>query len=437
MKKISPEIKKIFKTYWPLAISWLFMAADTPMITAFVSRMNDPKNVLAAHGSTYPLILLIESPVIMLTSASLTLCCDGKNYKRVKRLMLWICLYVTFLHAVFCIPPVFELIFDRILGIPQELLPYCHQELIFVIPWSGLIGYRRFYQGILIRAGKSGKVTIGTIIRMVTMFSSLAIFLALKDHCTGAIAAGTSLTVCVALEGLYNGIEGHKTAGESLLHLETAEPLITWKELILFVFPLVMTKFMNNIWMSIGSGAVSRMAEPVISLAVWPVISALLTLINSWGSAMLETALAQLSVKGMRRHLERFTLYVTIFTLLLFLMFALPPMNDIWFVKISSLRSELAEVSKKAFPLVILAPLLSPLLNFYQAVLVKGKRTIAVFESLMVFLVVIFTVLGFGLVTNRWMGIYVIVCGMSLATAGQVLWMRFRAHQVEKKADLT
>ena len=34
MKKISPEIKKLFKTYWPLAVSWLFMAADTPLLTA-------------------------------------------------------------------------------------------------------------------------------------------------------------------------------------------------------------------------------------------------------------------------------------------------------------------------------------------------------------------------------------------------------------------
>ena len=436
MKKISPEIKKLFKTYWPLAVSWLFMAADTPLITAYVSRMHDPKNVLAANGTAYPLILLIESPVIMLTSASLTLCIDGKNYKRMRKLMLIICAFVTFMHALICVPPVFNLIFVSILGAPVELLDYIHTELIYVIPWSGLIGLRRFNQGVLIRSGKSGKVTIGTVIRIVTMFITLNIFLALKDRCTGAMVAGASLTICVALESLYNEIEGHKTAVQNLVPLETAEPLITWKELILFVSPLIMTKLMNNIWMSIGSGTVSRMINPVISLAVWPVISSLLNILNCWGSAINETALAQLSVKGMRKPLERFTLYVTIFVLLLFLMFALPPMNDIWFIKISSLTPELAEVSKKALPFVILVPLLSPVQNFYQAVLVKGKKTAAIFESLLVFLVVIFAALGIGLVTNRWMGIYVIVVGMSLSTAGQVLWLRFRARQVEKSMNI-
>ncbi len=48
------ELKKIFAAYWPPAVSWLFMAVDTPAITAVVSRMNDPQNVPAAHGMTYP-----------------------------------------------------------------------------------------------------------------------------------------------------------------------------------------------------------------------------------------------------------------------------------------------------------------------------------------------------------------------------------------------
>ncbi len=425
------KMKEIFSTYWPLAISWLFMAADTPAITAIVSRMNDPKNVLAAHGTAYPLMLMIEAPVIMLTSASLALCCDGKNYRRMYRLMVFICLLVTALHALICIPPVFELVFVKILGTPPELLSYCHEELVFVIPWSGLIGFRRFNQGVLIRTGRSHKVTIGTVIRIVSMLGSLFIFLALKDRCTGARAAGMSMTICVALESLYNGIAGHKAAMRDLIPLETDEPLITRQELSAFVLPLILTTFMSNIWMSIGSAAVSRMIDPVSSLAVWPVISSMLSLLKCWGNAINETALAKLRIPDMRRQLERFTFLVTIWTLLLFLMFALPPVNDLWYIRVSSLRPDLAAISKSAFPLVILVLLLCPVQNYYQAILVNRKRTRSVFISLLVFLAVIFVVFCFGLVLKRWMGIYIIVCGMSLATAAQVLFLRSRAMQPE------
>ncbi len=431
MREYKDKLKAIFKTYWPLAVSWLFMAVDTPAITAIVSRMNDPKNVLAAHGTTYPLILLIESPVLMLTSASLALCCDGKNYRRIRRMAILICLAVTALHALICVPPIFDLVFVKILNTPRELLAYCHEELLFVIPWSGLIGFRRFNQGILIRTGRSGKVTIGTILRMVTMLGSLFIFLALKDRCTGARAAGLSLSLCVALESIYNGIEGHKAAVRELSGLETDEPLITWNELSAFVYPLVLTSLMNNIWMSIGSAAVNRMIEPVISLAVWPVISSMLSLLKSWGNAINETTLAKLPEPGMRKPMERFTLYVTVFTLLVFLAFALPPVNDLWYLKVSSLRSDLAEVSKSAFPFVILVPVLCPVQQYYQAILISRKRTDAVFVSLLVYLAVVVAVFSVGLYTKRWMGIYVMVSGMSLATAGQVLFLRSRVRRTD------
>ncbi len=430
MRNDKEKIKEIFNTYWPLAASWLLMAADTPAITAFISRMNDPKNVLAAHGTAYPLVLIVETPVLMLTSVSLSLCVDGKNYRRIRILMVGICILVTFLHALVCVPPVFSFIFTRILNTPPELLPYCHEELLFVIPWSGLIGYRRFNQGVLIRCGRSKQITVGTVLRVIGIFGTLFTCLALKDHMTGARAAGLALTISVAVESFYNAWQGNKTAGEKLLPLETDEPLITWKQLADFTLPLLLTHFLNENWMIIGSAAVSRMIDPVTSLAVWPVMTSLMMLIECWGYAVNETALAQLPHPEMRKPLVSFVGIVTGFSFLLFLIFALPPMNGWWYTTVSSLRPELAAVSKTAFPIAFLIPLIYPALNYYQAVLMNGKWTRPIFESLLVFLAVIFTVLGIGVLTNRWLGVYVIMLGRSLATGAQVLWLRHRAKLV-------
>ena len=432
MNDTKQKMKDIFSTYWPLAVSWLLMAADTPAITAFISRMNDPKNTLAAHGTAYPLVLIVETPVLMLTSVSLSLCVDGKNYRRIKKLMVMICLFVTVLQILICVPPIFSFIFGRILNAPAELLPYCREELICVIPWTGLIGLRRFNQGVLIRCGRSKKITIGTIIRVLTIFGTLFTCLALKDRMTGARAAGLSLTISVALESFYNTWQGSIAAKEQLLPLETAEPLITWKQLGNFTMPLIMTHFLNENWMLIGSAAVSRMIDPVTSLAVWPVMTSLLLLIECWGYAVNETALARLPQPEMKQPLIRFTLYVTGFSFLLFLVFALPPANDLWYTSVSSLKPELAAVSKIAFPMAFLIPLVFPAMNYYQALLIHGKWTRSIFESLLVFLAVIFTILGIGVMAKRWMGVYVIMIGRSVAITAQVLWLRFRARQMEK-----
>ena len=433
MKNDKKHIREIFSTYWPLAISWLLMAADTPAITAFISRMNDPKNALAAHGTAYPLVLLIETPVLMLTSIALTLCVDGKNYRRIRSMMAGICLFVTFLHALVCVPPVFSFIFGHLLHTPPELLNYCHEELLFVIPWSGLIGYRRFNQGVLIRCGKSRKITVGTILRVSGIFGTLFTCLALKDHITGARAAGLSLTISVAIESFYNAWQGHLAAKEQLLPLDSAEPLISWPRLRDFTLPLLLTNILNETWMFIGSAAISRMIDPVTSLAVWPVMTSLLLLIECWGYAINETALARLPDPEMKQPLRRFTAYVTGFSILLFLIFALPPVNEIWYTSVSSLKPELAAVSKLAFPIAFMIPLVFPSVNYYRAFLMNGKWTRPIFESLLVFLAVIFSVLGIGVFANRWMGVYVIMTGRSLANTAEMLWLRFRSKQLEKR----
>lgn len=431
MKDEKTKIREIFNTYWPLAISWLLMAADTPAITAFISRMNDPKNVLAAHGTAYPLVLLIETPVLMLTSVALSLCIDAKNYRRIRTLMIGICLTVTFLHALVCVPPVFSLLFEHLLNTPPELLDYCREELLFVIPWSGLIGYRRFNQGVLIRCGRSRKITVGTILRVIGIFGTLFTCLALKDHMTGARAAGLSLTISVAIESFYNAWQGHLAAKEQILPLETAEPLISWDRLRNIVLPLLMTNILNETWMFIGSAAISRMIDPVTSLAVWPVMTSLLLLIECWGYAVNETALAQLVHPEMKPAIRRFIGYITCFSFLLFLIFALPPVNELWYSSVSSLKPELVSVSKKAFPIAFLIPLVFPTVHYYQAVLMNGQWTRPIFESLLVFLAVIFSVLGIGVLANRWMGVYVMMTGRCLATAAEMLWLRFRTKQLE------
>ncbi|HNY94481.1 MAG TPA: hypothetical protein PKJ88_07250, partial [Flexilinea sp.] len=65
MSSDKEKIKQIFNIFWPLAISWLFMAVDIPFVSAIVSRMPQPEINLAAHSIVYPIALIIEAPIIM------------------------------------------------------------------------------------------------------------------------------------------------------------------------------------------------------------------------------------------------------------------------------------------------------------------------------------------------------------------------------------
>jgi hypothetical protein len=79
-----PDERSVFSAWWPLATSWLFMGLELPAVSAALARLPDPTISLAAYGGViFPLALLIESPIIMLLSASTALSKDLRSHQLV------------------------------------------------------------------------------------------------------------------------------------------------------------------------------------------------------------------------------------------------------------------------------------------------------------------------------------------------------------------
>ncbi|HQN62140.1 MAG TPA: hypothetical protein PLG96_01450 [Flexilinea sp.] len=429
MSSDKEKIKQIFNIFWPLAISWLFMAVDIPFVSAIVSRMPQPEINLAAHSVVYPIALIIEAPIIMMLSVSLALSKDKKNYRRIYKFMMILCAGLTIIHASISCTPLFYLVVGNLMGAPKELLPYARVEMIMMIPWTWAIGYRRFYQGILIRNGHSKQVTIGTIIRMSFLIGVLLIGYRLQDFVSGTMTAGAALSSGVIAEGLFCGLKGRKTADRDFEEGELSE-LISWGELIRFVIPLILTQIINLGWTSLGSAAMSRMINPIASLAVWPVLSGLLNIIKSFGSACNETTLSVINREGFYKADRRFTFYIAIFSTLFYAALIVTPLGRFWFEGLSSLTPELSDLAKKALPMIFLVPFVNTYLNFYQAILLAGKKTSGFLESLLIYLIFMISILYIGILTQKWEGIYVIMIGMNIAVLAQTLWTRFRAKKI-------
>ena len=86
------------------------------------------------------------------------------------------------------------------MGLPSEVAGLAGRSMIFLVLWPAAIGFRRFYQGILIRDGRPQAVTWGTVIRLVTM-AATGLLLALALHLPGASVGAGALGVGVLAEG--------------------------------------------------------------------------------------------------------------------------------------------------------------------------------------------------------------------------------------------
>ena len=112
----------IFRTWLPLAASWLLMGAELPLLSAIVARLDNPTIHLAAYsGIVFPLALVIESPVIMLLTASTALSRDWNAYEKLWKIMTWMGFALTLLHVAIAFTPFYDTVVELLVKDPEAL----------------------------------------------------------------------------------------------------------------------------------------------------------------------------------------------------------------------------------------------------------------------------------------------------------------------------
>ena len=102
--------RRIFLFWSPLALTWLMMAVEQPILIAFIARLSEAKYNLAAFGIAGSFAMIIEAPIIMLMSASTALVTGRHSYLKLKRFTDILNAGITGFQLVVLFPPVFNYI---------------------------------------------------------------------------------------------------------------------------------------------------------------------------------------------------------------------------------------------------------------------------------------------------------------------------------------
>ncbi len=421
------NLMRIYKAWWPLAFSWLLMAIEIPALSAVIARLPNPRVNLAAFGGVvYPLSLIIEAPIIMLLSASTALCKDWDSYRRVRQYMMGAGAILTIIHAVVVFTPVYYFVVGRLIQVPSEIVEPARLGMAIMLPWSWAIGFRRFQQGVMIRFGHSEAVGIGTLVRLATDAVALGVGYSL-GFLPGVAVAAISQIMGVLSEAIYAGFRVRPVLEKDVIPVQALTAL-SWKAFGLFYLPLALTSLLSLIWNPIGSAALSRMNEPLSSLAVWPVVTGLVFILRSPGIAFNEVVVAMLDRPGTAHWLSRFCVILAVGTTSIFLLLAATPLAGLWFQQVSALPSDLADLARKGFWLGLPLPIMSVLQSWYQGAVLHSRNTRAIPESLSVFLVVVLALLTAGVVWNGLPGLYIAMAAFLIANAAQTAWLWRRSR---------
>ena len=367
--------KKIFYFWLPLAATWLMMSVEGPYLAALIARTSKPEFNLAAYGVAYSLALIIEAPIIMIMSASVALVKNKQTFIKLKNYTYVANGILTIFMVLLVIPDVFYFITEDLIELPSEVARLTHVATIILIPWPGAIGYRRFYQGLLIKNNLTRRVAYGTIIRLSAM-SLTGLILFLSGTFNGVVIGAAALSSGVILEAASSRFMVKEVIKKLLLNNTSLEQSITYREITKFYYPLALTSLIGLGVQPLVTFFVGQSRMAIESLAVLPVVTSFVFIFRALGLSYQEVMIALIGEKKeAANQLIKFALFLSVILVSILALFAFSPLAEFWFITVSGLSTSLSDFARLPLMIMFFFPALTVLISIQRGILVSDKNT--------------------------------------------------------------
>ena len=339
------------------------------------------------------------------------------NYRRLFRFMTMLGVTLTCVHILIGITPLFDLILHNVLRVPQEIIEHSRIPFILMAPTTVAVGYRRLWQGLLIRYNRTRIIPLTMLSRVAVIIIVLIIGFTAKIY-SGALIATAAMSIGMIVSAITAGFFFRVSVAKKIPENAHHGYVMKWPRLLAFYVPLSLTSIFLVVSRPIQTFGMSRALFPVNSLAVWPVISAFLFLFNSLALSYQEAVIALLErnpdyKEKLKVFARGLALILSIFTLLV----GATQLRILWFKGVNGLSDDLFSMVR--IPVLILAamPALITLKSWMRAQYVRNRRTAVLTQGIALYAVAL---LLFVLVSPRFFavsGVLMVSIGFVLAQA--------------------
>ena len=409
--------RKVLIFWLPLALAWLLMTMESAWIQAVISRKPDAETQLAAFGLMFSLSILIETPIIMLLATSNALSRDRQSFRLLWRFMMALNGLITVVALLMAFTPLLDLYLGRLLHIPPQIIEATRPGMKIMTLWGAFIGYRRFYQGVIIRSGKTRSVGYGTLLR-VLVSGGVAMGLGALTTIAGTEVGALALMLAVIAEAAYI-FRVARPDVEQLLRTERSPrlPPLTFKLATRFHLPLAITSLITMLAHPAIERGLASMPDAARSLAAWPVILSIMLVMRAGGLAYQEVVISLNESEHDHRLLRGFTLRLGICLSAIMLLFATTPLIQLYLGVVLGVGESLHGLVILGAQTAFLLPLLTTLHSYFRALLMLSNRTAAIYQAIS---------LGFALTAAIvWGGVALGLHGIVAASLGLTLGQAF------------
>jgi hypothetical protein len=375
--KSGREQKSLLRKFLPLSLSDVAMALGDPMQTMALARLPNAQATLAGVGIVKAIAVFLESPVIMMLHASTALSKRAESHRALWRFMLALGGLLSLVLLIFLSPPLYRWLLESVFGASESIATIAKAAFALMVVWPFAIAWRRFFQGLLIRFGKSRQVGWASLGRLSWVIFILVI--GVVSQWNGALLAGLALAGGVVIEaalvtffarGLRARLDAEDMPAETL---ETKALPVDFLGVARFYGPLASTMLL--VW---GGRAflvtlVARSSDSALALAAWPAAwGFVLSIANA--TRMVQQIVIAHEGDTARGDLFRFAVLVGLFCSALLGFLSATPMGHSLLAHMLASKGDLLGAIIPVMQLAIVLPLLVALQNALQGFLIRQQR---------------------------------------------------------------
>ena len=378
------SMAELARFFAPLAITTLLMHFTLSLFNAGLARLPSPELFIASYAIAQSFTFMVESFIIPIRQIMTAFINNRESYASVRKFIEYLTLFVVLLFTVLVFSGLAKWILQNVMGVEGRVLVEAVRILRMLTIFPLIVALRNFYQGLLMKSRNTPLITAGALVRMAFV-GAVILFIKSFSSIPGGIVAGSLLMGAILVEALAM-LAGIKLTSGKLEHVLGAirgystnvnKQEVTYKRLVSFTLPLVMTSFIGSVGTFVVNSGLIRTATPEIALTAFAVgwdlgmvlVSPLFMLHQIPLNYLQDNTLSRLN------SIKKFMAGLGILLTLVLLVVSFTPLGHLLLKHYMGVSEEISRWSLDVLKIIAVIPMITVVREFYWGLFLREHKT--------------------------------------------------------------
>jgi progressive ankylosis protein len=421
------RLRDAYRFFIPLMLMAELMMFSHAVIAAFLARMDNPEQVLAAYSVAFYFHATLGAPVWACQIVYLSFIKDQASIWRLAKFGYQTVAAVMWIWLIVALTPLGDWFFGDFFGLSPAVATEAKICLLIGALVPPITVWRSLSYGLLMVQKKTVYVTIGTVLRLAGLAGLLMV---LTDWFEGAQVGIAALVGCIFIETIFAVVIAYPFYKR--LPAKSGE-LARYRELWVFSWPIMLMQLAESGIGFIINFFLGRLPRPELAVAAFAVLDSLMRVLLSPLRNLIHTTQALVKGRADAKVVLVFSVHMTVLFGLIMLSLNIPYLRDLVLRDLMGLQAHMAEYVTPALQIGVLLAICMGAGGATRGMLIASKNTGVIAASSAMRIVAVGLVGFVGAAVGATDGAMLGILGLIFAFGAEAIVLGWRLIVIDRK----